>query len=580
MPTISIKKKDLESLIGISLSLHDIEHHLQLVKGEFKGYELESDELKVELSDSNRPDLWCCEGIARQIKGKLTGEWGDYTFFNSDDVEKLGQIIVSDGMKDIRPYVGGFTATGIIVDDEMLVQMIQTQEKISEIFGSKRKRISIGIYNLSRINFPVYYKSVRPEEITFTPLGFEEKMDLKNIIERHPKGQIYGDILKGKERYPILVDSNDNVLSFPPIINSREVGEVKVGDRELFIEVTGLDIRLVLLVLNILAVNLYDRGAKIGIADVAYPYDTGFGRDVGIPHELTSPLKLSLKDVERIMGELLGVDEVSDLLDSYGHRVKKRDELLEVTPPPYRDDIMHPIDICEDIAISRGYNNFIPEMPSQMTVGGLSDIELFSDLVRGYLTGSGFQEIISNILTSKEDILYKMGLGGMRNAECGVRNNEEEVIEVDNVMSLSYSVLRQWIIPSLLRVEAASTESFYPHKTFETGEVAIYDEASTLSSSTLIKCAALLSHPAANFSEAHAILEALMYYLQINYKLVPGDHPSFIQGRMGWIHAGDNAVGLIGELHPKVLTQWDIHMPCSAFEVDVDRLLRLYKINS
>ncbi|MBI5097233.1 MAG: phenylalanine--tRNA ligase subunit beta, partial [Nitrospirae bacterium] len=216
MPTISIKKKDLESLIGSSFSPQDIEQHLQLVKGELKGYDLKSDELKVELSDSNRPDLWCCEGIARQIRGKLRGEWGDYPFFGSNNSKKSGQIIVSADMREIRPYVGGFTATGMNVDDEMLVQMIQTQEKISEIFGSKRRRISIGIYDLSRIRFPVHYKTVPPEAISFTPLGFEEKMNLREIIKDHPKGQVYGEILKGMERYPILVDSRGDVLSFPP----------------------------------------------------------------------------------------------------------------------------------------------------------------------------------------------------------------------------------------------------------------------------------------------------------------------------------------------------------------------------
>lgn len=573
MPTIIIKKKDLESLVGRSFSLEDLEHHLHLVKGELKGYdfapeirpEIRMDELKIELSDSNRPDLWCCEGIARQIKGKLTGEWGDYQFFYSNNSERAGQILISEGMKDIRPYVGGFTASRIKVDEDMLVQMIQTQEKISEVFGSKRRRISIGIYNLSRINFPVCYKDVKPEEISFTPLGFDEKMNLKDIIGRHPKGQAYGEILREMERYPLLVDSKDDVLSFPPIINSREVGEVKAGDNELFVEVTGLDIRLVILVLNILSVNLHDRGAKIGIVDAVYPYDTEFGRNIPIPYDLTKPLNISLKNVEGVIGERLDVAEVADLLDSYGYWVRKKVDLLEVTPPPYRDDIMHQVDICEDIAISRGYKSFEPVMPSQMTVGGLCEIELFTDLIRGDMTGTGFQEIVSNILTSREDILDKMCL------------SEERVIEVDNVMSLSYSVLRNWLIPSLLRVEAASSESFYPHKTFEAGEVVIYDEASNLSSKTLIKCAALISHPSASFSEIHSFLDILMYYLQIGYKLVPGEHPSFIEGRIGWIYAGDEVVGIIGEVHPNVLTRWEIHMPCSVFEIDIDRLLNLYK---
>ncbi|MBI5756501.1 MAG: phenylalanine--tRNA ligase subunit beta [Nitrospirae bacterium] len=567
MPTISIKKKDLETLIGLQFSLNDLERHLQLVKGELKGYVAETDEMRVELSDSNRPDLWCCEGIARQIKGKLTGAWKDYEFFYSDGTNKIGQIVVSEDIRDIRPYVGGFAATGIPVDEEMLVQMIQTQEKISEVFGSKRRRISIGIYNLAKIKFPVYYKAVRPEDISFAPLGFDEKMNLQDIVERHPKGETYGEILRGMAKYPILIDSKDNVLSFPPIINSREVGEVKVGDTELFVEVTGIDIRLVLLILNVLAVNLHDRGANINIAEVLYPYETEFGKTICIPNDFTEPLPLPLKDIDKVIGEGIDIEEVITLLDSYGHWVKRAGDELQVTPPPYRDDIMHPVDLCEDIAISRGYSSFNPVMPSQMTVGVLSDAEVFADQIREYIIGSGFQEIISNILTSKEDVLYKMGL------------EQEKVVEVDNIMSQSYSALRQWLIPSLLRVETASSESFYPHKIFEMGEAAVSDETSNLASRTVIKCAAMMSHPAANFSEIHSILETLMYYLQMDYRLVPGEHPSFIGGRMGWIYTGKDVVGLIGEVHPKALTAWEIHMPCSAFEVDVDKLLEIYQAN-
>lgn len=567
MPTISIKKKDLEGLAGISFSLEEIEHHLQLVKGEFKGYDPATDELRVELSDSNRPDLWCTEGIARQIKGKLKGEWNDYSFFHQkgQGVEQSdGQIIVSEGMKEIRPFVGGFTAIGVTVDDEMLVQLIQTQEKVSEIFGSKRRRISIGIYNLSNMKFPVYYNPVSPEETAFIPLGFEEKMTLKQILEEHPKGQAYSVILKGLSAYPLLVDSKGGVLSFPPIINSREVGEVKAGDTELFVEVTGLDQRLVTLVLNILAVNLHDRGANIGVVETIYPYETEFGKSVAIPYDYSGSFSLNHTAIQKALGEDISTDDVAKLLVEYGYSVEHEADMLNVTPPPYRDDIMHQIDVCEDIAISRGYNTFTPVMPSVMTVGGLTDIEMFTDLVRGHLIGSGYQEIISNILTSREDILDKMCM------------EEGPVVEVDNVMSANYSVIRHWLVPSLMRIEAESIKSFFPHRIFETGEAAITDLSENLSSKTLMKCAVLLSHPSANFSEIHSVLEILMYYLQIEYRLVAGEHQSFIAGRMGYVYAGDEVVGLIGEIHPEVLERWDIHIPCSTFEVDLDRLLRCY----
>src|SRR3989304_8920363 len=239
------------------------------------------------------------------------------------------------------------------------------------------------------------------------------------------------------------------------------------------------------------------------MVSVEYPYDTEFGRSISIPYEFAEHSSLSISDTERVIGESLKVEEITSLLDSYGHWVMREGDVILVTPPPYRDDIMHPVDLCEDIAISRGYGNFKPVMPSQMTVGALSEIEKFSDRIRGYMVGAGFQEIISNILKSKEDNKYKMGV------------EDEKVIEVDNTMSQSYSVLRHWILPSLLRSESASSESFYPHRIFEAGETAVYDETENLSARTAIQCAALISHHTANFSEVHSILDTLMYYLQI-----------------------------------------------------------------
>ena len=66
MPTIDIKKKDLDTLIGRKLSVEVLEKRLMLAKAELKEYNAGTDDLKVELSDSNRPDLWCAEGVARQ----------------------------------------------------------------------------------------------------------------------------------------------------------------------------------------------------------------------------------------------------------------------------------------------------------------------------------------------------------------------------------------------------------------------------------------------------------------------------------------------------------------------------------
>ena len=281
-------------------------------------------------------------------------------------------------------------------------------------------------------------------------------------------------------------------LSFPPIINSREIGEVKSNTRNVLIEVTGTDLRLTSLTLNILATNFYDRGAEVEPVLVTYPYDTPLGRRVAFPHDPAMKFTVPLARFSTGLGEEVAPADVKKQLTSYGYEVSLGRGSVSVLVPPYRDDILHPMDLVEDYAISRGYDSFEPVMPRQSTVGSLSRIELLSDTVRGHLVGAGFQEIMSNILSSHEDLEYAMPEG-------------EKLVEVDNVMSLAYSALRNRIVPSLLSMEAASSKAFYPHRIFEVGDVAVYDQNANMGSRTLLHAGALISHPGANFSEMHSV---------------------------------------------------------------------------
>ncbi len=461
MPTIDIKKRDLDGLIGKKLTIDALEKKLMLAKAELKEYNAETDDMKVELSDSNRPDLWSAEGVARQIRIALTGKPETYPFFDHGR-KATREIVVAKGMKAVRPFIAACTASGIRMNEDTLTQMIQSQDKLAEIFGRKRSTVSIGIYELDRIMFPVHYRLAAPASVSFTPLGMEEKLTLAEILERHPKGIAYGGIVKPFAEYPVLTDSMDRVLSFPPIINSREIGEVKPETRNVLIEVTGTDMRMTVLTLNILAASFYDRGAEIEPVLVSYPYDTEFGKRVAFPADTSGKFKVPLSGFSAGLGEEVTPDDVKARLTAYGHVVTTSRGSVTVVSPPYRDDIMHPVDLVEDYAISRGYDSFKPVMPRQSTVGAISDIELLSDSVRDTLIGSGFQEIMSNILCSREELDYAMGEG-------------ERLVEVDNIMSLAYSVLRNRIIPSLLGVEAASSKAFYPHRIFEVGDVAIFD---------------------------------------------------------------------------------------------------------
>ncbi|TKS59027.1 MAG: phenylalanine--tRNA ligase subunit beta [Nitrospira sp.] len=568
MPTISIFKDDFETLLAgpqartSPVSLEQLEEWLMLVKGEIKGHNPETGELRIELQDSNRPDLWCCEGIARQIRIKQQGKLKPYPFLKQKP-RATQLLMVVPGLERVRPHIAACTARGYRVTEEGLAQLIQTQEKLADIFGRKRRTVSIGLYQLAKIQFPVTYDLVKPDQARFIPLGMETVMTLSEILMVHPKGLEHGHILEGQDRLPLLRDAKGQALSFPPIINSREIGEVRVGDEDLFVEVTGTDLPMVVLTLNILAANLADRGATIEPIETRYPYKTALGKSVVTPQDLNKPRTITMETIEQALGQKLGAPKVKKALEVYGYNVSVGKKTVKATPPPYRQDLLHAMDVVEDVAISRGYHEFLPVMPAQFTVGGLSRIEQLSDRARELMVGLGFQEIISNILGSPEAYCDAMGLG---ETEWG------RMVAVDNAMALTFSCLRQWMLPSLLRVEAASSRAFYPHRLFEAGEVAIPDPSHELGSRTSTVLSAVLAHTTAHFSEIHSCLDVLLYHLDRPYTLEPLAHPSFLEGRVGRIVSDRVPLGVIGELHPEVLERWQIGVPVVALEVNLTQL--------
>jgi phenylalanyl-tRNA synthetase beta chain len=563
VPTITLYREDLERLLGVPFAPEAFERQLALVKGELDDYDAGTGEVRVELNDTNRPDLWCVEGIARQVVARRDGGAPTYPFFG-DGQAATRRIVVDPGLAEVRPYIGACIARGVTVDERLLTQLVQTQEKICEVFGQKRRGIALGIYAAERLAFPLKYTAVAPDEASFVPLGVDEAMTLRQITELHPKGVRYGGIVADFARWPLLLDDVGTVLSFPPVINSRDVGEVKPGDRELFLEVTGTDLRMVALVVNILAANLADRGAQIEPVETLYPEATAWGARVTLPRHLDLTLSVPLSDFTRALGMAPGAAEAARELSAYGYEATAEDgaePAVRVRVPPYRDDVLHPVDVIEDLAIAMGYDRFEPRMPSEFTVGTLLPIERLSDRVREAMVGLGFQEVLGNVLVAREELTDDMELHG------GVP------VTVANPMTASYGVLRNAVLPSLLRVERESGRAFYPHALFEVGEVAVPDDDAPMGSDTRTHVAALIAHPEANFSELAARLEMLCYDLRLEQSLEPVDHATYIPGRAGRVVVGGWEVGIIGEVSPAVLAHWGITIPCAAFELNLTQVV-------
>ncbi|MEM2914602.1 MAG: phenylalanine--tRNA ligase beta subunit-related protein, partial [Candidatus Bathyarchaeia archaeon] len=261
MPTVEVNREDFEALLGFGLpkdpeELNDI---LAYVKGETKYFD--EQEIHIEIKDSNRADLWSVEGLVRALKGFLNFEKGlkNYDAAGSSGVE----IWVDARLKDIRPFIACAIIKNVELNDIAIRQIMHLQDKMDQTYGRQRKRTSIGLYNFDLVNPPLRYGVAKPEEISFVPLEFEEKLTLREILQKHPKGVEYGHIVRSHPFWPIFMDSEDRVLSFPPIINSNDLGRVTEDTRNVLIEVTGTVYKTVLNTLTNVTLALADRGGKI-----------------------------------------------------------------------------------------------------------------------------------------------------------------------------------------------------------------------------------------------------------------------------------------------------------------------------
>jgi len=134
--------------------------------------------LKIELNDTNRPDLWGTAGCARQLNVYSGGKRPEYGFFSyPGNVKKTTRkVCVEAGVRQVRPYLAGFVASGKTITDPMLRDMIQTQEKLAWNFGRKRRSISMGLYRISLIKWPIIYKGADPDAVSFVPLQWDARL--------------------------------------------------------------------------------------------------------------------------------------------------------------------------------------------------------------------------------------------------------------------------------------------------------------------------------------------------------------------------------------------------------------------
>ncbi|MDI3496637.1 phenylalanine--tRNA ligase subunit beta [Archaeoglobus sp.] len=537
MPVVTLYWDELERLVGADRDT--ILSRLPMLGCDIE--RVEDDHVDVEFFP-NRPDLYSVEGVARALRGFLGIEKGLKSY---SAVKGEWKITVEESVLAVRPRIVGCVVKGIRMTDEVIRSLMEVQEDLHWTIGRNRRKMAIGVHDLSKVYFPLRYKAV-DANFSFVPLDFDREMTVAEILKEHPKGKAYAFILEGKDSYPMIVDSKDEVISFPPIINAEKT-RVTEKTTDLFIDVTGFD-ENVDRAIAILACMLADRGGRIESVEVVYPDHVELTPNLDVRF-----MEVDIDEVNSLLGLSLSAEEIKEALEKMRFSCEIEGERLKVGIPPYRADIMHEWDVIEDVAIGYGYENITPEIPPTLTFGRTHPWNDIRSLAKEIMIGLGFTEVITFTLTNEAVMYEKMRRKG---------EPWKDYVPVMHPLTTEHTILRTSLLPKLLELLSYNKHHEMPQMVFEVGDVVV-------NSKNRLHLAACITHSRANFSEIRSYVQAVMRELDLTWEVRESDDDAFIDGRRAEIVVDGKAVGVFGEVHPEVLEGFELTMPVSAFEIDL-----------
>ncbi len=550
MPVIEFTKKDFENLLGFAIEDTQLETYFIPAKGELD--DLSDGVIKAEISDSNRPDLWGVEGIVRELKAHL----GLENSLHKYNFKKSDYTVEVSGLKGIRPKASYCVIKNVNMNEDLLVSLINMQEKIAGTFGKKRKEIAIGIFDLDKINGKHLKYYAADKKTKFVPLGFSQELTLEDILKEHKKGLEFGDLLKEFNKYPLLVDEKNEVLSMPPIINSNNSGKVELDSKNLFVDITGLDQEKVDTALIIFAYAFSDRGAEVELVEINYidenkkyllnlkPFEMSFGKS----------------KIYDYLGEKISDERIKELLERKNYSVEIVGQNLKLKYPKYRQDILHPVDVIEDLIIEYGYNILAPEKINFYTNGKLLRETEFGNLVREICVGMQLQEVVTFTLTSKKKQYENL------------QASNTHAVELANPMSESISIFREHLLPEVIEFLTKNQHISYPQNIFEYGKSLRVENNKVIEENHLFVglCANKIS-----YTDIKQKLDAFLKNIGASdIKYVALNYPFCIEKRSAKVTFNLNNKtfeGVIGELSPKTLLNYGLNMPLACFEICLQR---------
>ena len=543
MPVVELSYSKLQKLVG-KVSKKQISESLP-----FLGLDIESEDgdlVRVEYSP-NRPDYSTDFGIAIGLQGLLQIKTGTINL----DIKKLNQyrIRVNPSVSKIRPFVTGIIAKNGKIDDKFIKQLMVMQEDLHFGIGRKRKKSSIGIHDLDKIDFPLTYTTTKKNH-RFIPLQSSSEISISDILQDTEVGKEYGKILGNSSLVPIIIDSKQNTVSFPPIINAART-TLTPKTKNLFVEVTGLNKDDVEDMLSVVATILQSAGFSLMHVTVS-------GSKNSSPKLKSKKIIIQPDLINQTLGLNLNTSTIISSLKKSRLDASSKGKNVICTIPPYRFDIFGPMDLVEEVALGYGIQNIEPKLSPSQTIGTKNDISSKLSLLSQTMIGLGYTEALNSSLTSKR-VLYDM-----------TNRNADKSISVLDSKSQEHTILRDSILPGLLKNLSHNIHSTYPQQLFETGT--IFSHGLPILETTSL--AVINAHKEANFTEIKSILQSL-FKIGFNLKLETKTSfdPIFEKGRSASILLDKKPIGIIGEINSETIENYKIRVPVTGFEVSLSDLI-------
>ena len=580
MPTITLSHSMMRRIQEINGAVHNRNDLSNLLPKMGCPVELNNDEdIEIEVFP-DRPDLLSHETMARAIRSFQ----GSDSEEASIEVSESGIKISVDGdLEGVRPIIMGAVVRGVNTGSSaperssFIQSLMDHQEKLHMTLGRKRSLASIGVHDLSKLKHPFRYEAVSGD-FSFVPLASENNMKISEILDNHPKGIEYSKLMDGLETYPIILDSNNEVISFPPIINGNHT-TVSEDTNDFFIDVTGFDEIACETCLLLVSLSLSELGGVVESVEVldkdgSVKVTPNFGaKTYRVPNRLIEKIlgmELSDSKIGEAIGRMGGVLLESRTITHGSERAERWSDCVVgerehvFSMPRWRSDIMHPVDIVEDIAIGFGYDN-LPDVLSSVHIDAspLKTSNLHRR-IRMSMRSVGLQEIQSLTLSNERDQFEKTRWPVI-----------SEATVISNPITVDHTLLRQYIFPSLMNLLSSNRHHELPQRVYELGEVVHGGVNKT-------RVSWACAESGAGFSTAKGVVQSLLRDLgapvsSVSFEPVAEGSGPWIDGRGAKVLIEGHEIGEFGEVSPDVMSLFSLRSPIHAGEFDVDVISEIVK---